>query len=1147
MRAQLLLLLLGALVPTLAVAEKAPLIVTILRYNPPVDDLDSAHWSTFFEAELERALSWADAMQPRDDTYAVRKLGLLPTDRLTHAQAAEAGRLLEAAHAIYGTLTFGDGRWTIVTTIVDPASEAAESFTVDGSELWTVRDELVNEISSRLDIAITEEEREDVFRRWLTTPEALPLAAKLTYLSATNGSIEESLTLSKQVGELEPKNIELLTRHAGLLYSNGLPKEALAALEKALEMGTRGPHARLVYAQLLRSSGADAKANEEINKAFEEYPNSVSVLRHKGLHVLRQDKDPKGAIKILREAQSRAPFDSLVAASLASAQATAGNRVAAEEALARAITLAAGEPPLINEEYSIGLAARSLGDAPAALRALKRCHAQAKLEKVGERWIAIIGRSLESIEQRLKMTPVPGTRPRTYTKEQLAEELEKKLTVSERAKINYPLTINDEMRSWAQELVKDIADPAERARVLFETMSTRLGTLTRAGIRTAEEVFREWDNPSTKFSCQEYAKLFVVLGREVGLDTYLTYVERDYSGDHLYHACAALFLNDECFLVDPAYHWFGVPHKTYVILDDIQTIAGQLSQPSAQVDDESALINARSALKLYPDWNYGRSILTRCLLNLNRLSEAQFTLNKTQEIHPNCWDTPLFLSKLAYQQERYKDSERHAREFVEKHPHDSNAHAALAAALAEQKNYVQAREHFRRCLRRNPNERTRTRVLKYLATLNFHLGHGSDSALSRGLQKLTDGDYAGAETEYIQAIEEEPDSSTLYWKLAFIQIHLEKNEEAVTSLEKAVELLHGAITVKRLEETLAYLQVKEKLSVSTLLAQRGLKRFPNDPTLTLALSSCHFMEQEFDAAVRTAKQAHAHLQTERSQIWVAFLLAMTGEWNEASLLLLEDFPVVSKKIAIQEIATRRIAVYSLLGRFDDALMILRDRDKLPSPEILDGSEKNMEIYLKWEAQLHKHIAKGRPQDHPDVQDLLQSLSRRLILPAITSAQLQKYFNKYSDRFSGKNAERELTIFSVAPDKDADVEALANEVREKLIAGASVKDATGEAEKTGKIRVGERAWALRDDIAEILQESAFSTKLGTVSPIVTHKGYHMFCQVHGERGGEKPRLDHPGVSDLVKSALIEDRRKAWETRYWNELHRRIDEIQPQAAP
>lgn len=1147
MKALLLLLLLGALSPALTAAEDSPLIVTVLRYNPPDNDREAAHWSSFFEAELETSLSWIDSVRCRDDTYAVRKLGLAPTDRITHSQAAEAGRLLESAHAIYGTLTFGDGRWTIVTTIVDPSSEGAESFALDGDHVWDLRDRLVTEVATRLKAPITPDEREIAYDRWITHPDNFPIAAKLTYLSSINGSIQEALTLSQQCLDLEPENTEIMTRHAGLLYSNALPLKSRDALEKAIELGCRGPQARLLLAQILRSTGADAQARELIRTAYEEHPNSVSVLRNLAVHYLHREKDPTESLKYLQRAQNSDPFDAMVAATICSAQARAGNRAAAERALARAITLSAGEPPLINEEYSIGLAARELGEAPTSLRALKRCHSQAQLEKVGEKWVTSIGKSIEAIERRLKKTPVAATRPRIYSREELEQALDKTLTDEERRNLIFPLGINEKMRKWAQELVGGIEDPEEKARVLFDTMSTRLGTLTRAGVRTAEEVFEEWENPSTRFSCQEYAKLFVVLGREVGLDTFLTYIEEDYSEDHIYHCCAALFLEEECFLVDPSYHWFGAPHKTYVLLDDVQAIAGQLSQPDGKLNNEDSLKRTRTALKLYPDWDYGLGMLTRCLLNVDRVNDAKRTLDKRKELHPEAWDTPLFLSKLSYKEERFEDAERHAATFVENHPHDSNGHAALAAALARRSKYVEAREHYRECLRRDPDAHIRQQVLKNLASLNFHLGHGSDSALARGLQKLTDKDYAGAETEYLKAIEEDPNSRPLHWKLGYIRNKLGKTQQAAESVIKFLALQTEDLTPDTIEYTVGRLQRQDMSRESIIVLRWGLERFPNNATLILALSSCHHLLKDFDNGLATALQAHASLNNKRSQVWLAFIYANVGEWETAETILRDELTPPIKEIAIQEVATRSAGVLTQLGRFDSVTLYLNDMEELANPDLLQTTRKELSIYQKWEAQLFRLIAQGKQKDDEEVLDLLQSLSRRLAFPATTTAQLESYFAAHPEDFSGKDAERELTIFSVAPDEKGTPAVLAKEIRDQLVTGTPIKDAAGEAAEAGLIRIGDRTWSKREDVATILQDAAFGTKIGTVSPIITHKGYHMFCLVHATRGGGEVSLEQPVIRALVRKAVLSTRREEWETRYWNSLHRRIDENQPQQEP
>ena len=81
----------------------------------------------------------------------------------------------------------------------------------------------------------------------------------------------------------------------------------------------------------------------------------------------------------------------------------------------------------------------------------------------------------------------------------------------------------------------------------------------------------------------------MALARAVGVKAFYVHLEEDYSGEIVYHDCAAVFVGGKALLVDPAYQWFGAPHKQYVVLDDLQAIAHQYYQPSPKGGPGGAL------------------------------------------------------------------------------------------------------------------------------------------------------------------------------------------------------------------------------------------------------------------------------------------------------------------------------------------------------------------------------------------------------------------------------------------------------------------------------------------------------------------------------------------------------------------------------
>ena len=78
-----------------------------------------------------------------------------------------------------------------------------------------------------------------------------------------------------------------------------------------------------------------------------------------------------------------------------------------------------------------------------------------------------------------------------------------------------------------------------------------------------------------------------------------------------------MFIGDKALLVDPAYQWFGAPHKEYVVLDDVQAIAHQYYQPSGKGNQ---VARCRLAAKLHPDTAWGQLRLAGALIQANEFS-----------------------------------------------------------------------------------------------------------------------------------------------------------------------------------------------------------------------------------------------------------------------------------------------------------------------------------------------------------------------------------------------------------------------------------------------------------------------------------------------------------------------------------------------
>ena len=256
----------------------------------------------------------------------------------------------------------------------------------------------------------------------------------------------------------------------------------------------------------------------------------------------------------------------------------------------------------VNAEQIIWQGYAALHETPLALEHLERFIKLARKEGLAPQLVDYMEECGRELRARLTPHEISAAPPRSYTAQTLDAALRERLTREEYKQVINPLASTPAMDRWAQELARGATNDLGKARKIFDALARHLDT-GEAGTRTAQEVFAVWNDPAQSFCCQEYAKLYVALARAVGVKAFYVHLEKDYSGEVVYHDCAAVFAEDKALLVDPAYQWFGAPHKEYLVLDDLQAVAHHYYQPSGKAN---LVARCRLAAKLHPDTAWGQ-------------------------------------------------------------------------------------------------------------------------------------------------------------------------------------------------------------------------------------------------------------------------------------------------------------------------------------------------------------------------------------------------------------------------------------------------------------------------------------------------------------------------------------------------------------
>lgn len=543
----------------------------------------------------------------------------------------------------------------------------------------------------------------------------------------------EALELCQKALAEDPGFIQARGLLAATLFNLGRDEEALGAAKEALRQQPDKSTAARLYlltANILLMQQQVPAEQQAVAEGLRLCPDLADLLALRaGLHERVRDFDAAAAC--LRRAIESDPGNPRLYAWLGQVQAKQGSLTNALASLEYARQLLADIPAegsddieLSNIELALAEAYASVGNLAEALQHYRRVLAEAREAGLGEARVKWVEETVRELERRSEPVPVAAEKPRQFLPGELQTALRERLTAEEVASAVNSLAATPEMVRWARELVAGAESDLVRARKLFDTLAAR-PKAAGAGTRTAQEVFAAWNDLDRVFVCQEYAKLFVALARSADLPAFYVHVERDYSGRVVDHDCAVVFAEGKAWLVDPTYAWFGVPHREFRVLDDLQTIAHHAFQPHGGGLDAA---RCRAGCKLDPDFAWGRINLVLALIQTNKLGEARTELDLVRRSAPDYWRGLAAEGFLAFKQERFDRAVEWLQRAVKANPDHADARLLLGEALFRTGQRAAAREELLAGLRRSFRPGSNNELLgrKTLALLEEALGADSN-------------------------------------------------------------------------------------------------------------------------------------------------------------------------------------------------------------------------------------------------------------------------------------------------------------------------------------------------------------------------------------------------------------------------------------
>ena len=692
--------------------------VAILGFTNETGNPEAAHWRCCIERLLSDELRKIKAVKLGGGVeYARRHYSISKDDALESEQARKMGELIEAQRAVWGSYERQNKQWQVRTHVLNVASGKASGELISTSADWfELRNGLTKQILHELGVEPSDSERQKMGRRWTSSPEALEWYSRSCALYDEDKPLSEQQASARKAIAADPKFARAHVALAATLAMKGEFPQAEQAARKALEIRPDYADAHRMIGILSLTMKKYAEAEQALLEAHRLKPDDArTLIRLAELSGVRQKWDE--AIAFAEKARLLEPTDASIHAFLGFMYSLKRDRGEAIVELKEAERL---DPEGMDVAQRVGQAYERLREIPLALEHYERFVTQVKELGGDPRFIRIFEAKTERLKAGLTPTFIKASMPKMYTDQSLRDALRERLTEDEMAMVVNPIAGSNQMKRWAEQLTEGATSDMDKAKVLFNALAGRIQPGGGHGTRTAREVFAAWDDKDVSFVCQEFAKLFVALARDVNIKAFYVHLERDYKDKVVSHDCAIVFTNDKALLVDPTYRWFGVPHKDFIILDDLQAIAHHFFQHG---DSDRVVSRCQMAAKLHPDFAWGQACLGSALCKEGKWDEAHAALDRALQLEPNRWDVFLWLGIISADHDGDLEA---ATGFVQKalelNPESASAHFVLASVLIRKGKLKEARDEFRSGLRYDPIPEKAEQVRRIISQINEQIG-----------------------------------------------------------------------------------------------------------------------------------------------------------------------------------------------------------------------------------------------------------------------------------------------------------------------------------------------------------------------------------------------------------------------------------------
>jgi tetratricopeptide (TPR) repeat protein len=698
--------------------------VAVLEFEDSTGDTETAHWRHTLPGLLKRQIRNVHAVRLLSDDavhYAFRQVGLRSGDAIDPNRARQMGEHIEAQRVVWGSYRKQGDLVRVDVHVMNVAGgTVSNEISVTAADWFDIRDAVNARILADLGVTPSEEEERKMAKRWTRSAEALSRCGK-AYLMQEQGRPESEIEACCREAILADPNCAFaLVALGGTLANRGQFGPAEDAIRRAIQLDPSDAQAHFALGFVLASQRQPEQGNGEFLLASRLDPDDAHYVG--ALATVQAIKGNwEQATSLFERAVTLDPTSAELHASLARACAARGLRDKALGELKQATHyLLSDSPAAGNALQRIAETYEMLEQRSEAIDHYERLIALAEKLQMNPNSIRAFARRVERLKAALSPKFVEAPVPQRYMRDALDKALHERLTDDERRYVVYPFACTAEMNAWAERLTSGAATDVDKAKAIFDELTRRAGANGLPSARTAEEVYRLWGHTETPLMCGDQTVLFIALARAAGVDAFFTYVGKDPEGGVTHHACAAVHADGRMWLVDPTWHWFGIPHQEFSVLDDLRTIA-----TFCFIADTEKAPHCRAGLKLYPESVFGRLSLVNALRESKQMQEASDLLEAMAEPQGPSWNCHFFhllRGVIAGNRGDFEQAGRDLAEALAAYSESDAAHFHLGLLLERRGQLRQAREAYRAALTCLISPETADMVRRRLAELNERIG-----------------------------------------------------------------------------------------------------------------------------------------------------------------------------------------------------------------------------------------------------------------------------------------------------------------------------------------------------------------------------------------------------------------------------------------